>query len=364
MISSPEDFVNRVVREVNNDIAIRSTKRKQTLTPDLYEGIYQYACPTDLQDFRIIDIPAQAKRQDGSFGMVPVEQFNVSPQAGDIAIDDYNGTRVFLINSKVSTKKIVVSTLETTTSGGGTWTALGGVTNVRDDSDDYIVGSGSVAFDIDATSNATAGIRNTGLNQFDLTDYLGGHSSLFVWARINSTTNITSFSVKIGSDTSNYYTKTTTTRSDGGAFQAGWNLLRFPLTSLTETGTVVDTAIDYVDLYMTKSTSKVSETDYKFNNLVIMRGVIHDVLYYSKYGWQSAAGTYLENSTDDSDYVVCDKSEYDLILKHGIRRGMRLTNFDRPDIQDADKEYDDALILYGAQNPDESQLMVSTYKHG
>lgn len=365
MISSQEDFVNRVVREVNNDIALRSCKRKQTLTPDLVPGIFQYAAPTDLRDNRIIDIPAQAKRQDKSFGLVPVEQFNTKPQKGDIALDDYNGVRVLLVNSEVSTQNAMVSTLETTTSGGGTWTAVGDATNIRDDGDDYIKGNGSVAFDIGSGATTTAGLENTGLNQFDLTDFLGGHSSLFVWVYLSNVTNITNFIVRIGSSNSNYYSKTVTSRNDGTAFQTGWNLLRFPLTSLTETGTVVDTAIDYASLYMTKTTGKINETDFKFNWMIIMRGVIHDVLYYTKYGWQTSTGTYIENSTDSLDVVVADTSEYELFVKHGIRRGMRLTNFDFSAIQDADAEYSDALVIYGAQNPDESQLMVSSYmNHG
>ncbi len=361
MISSQEDFVNRVVREVNNDIAIRSTRRKASLSPEMFPGIFQYACPIDLRDFRIIDIPAQAKRYDKSFGLVPSEQFAVNPQKGNIAIDDYNGVRTLLINSEVNTSSVTISSLETTTSGGGTWTAVGDATNVRDDSDDYIKGAGSVAWDIGAGATTTAGIQNTGLNTFDLTDFLGGHSAVFVWVRINSTTNLTNFVLKIGSDSSNYYSKTVTARHDGNAFASGWNLLRFPLTSLTETGTVVDTAIDFASIYMTKSAAKVSETDYKFNNLVVMRGVIHEIEYYSKYGWQNTSGTHLENSTDALDYVVCDTSEYDLILKHGIRRGMRYTNFSTDEIKDADAEYADSLRVYGSQNPDESQLMVSTY---
>jgi hypothetical protein len=361
MISSQEDFVNRVVREVNNDIAIRSTRRKASLSPEMFPGIYQYACPTDLRDFRIIDIPAQAKRYDKSFGLVPSEQFAVNPQKGDIAIDDYNGVRTLLINSQVSTDSVVISSLETTTSGGGTWTAVGDAENVHDDADDYIKGAGSVAWDIGAGATTTAGIENTGLDTVDITDFLGGHSSVFVWVRINSTTNLTNFILKLGTDSSNYYSKTVTARHDGNAFQSGWNLLRFALTSLTETGIVTDDTINFASIYMTKSAAKISETDYKFNNLVVMRGVIHEIEYYSKYGWQNTSGTYLENSTDALDYIVCDTSEYDLILKHGIRRGMRFTNFSGEEIKDADNEYADALRVYGSQNPDESQLMVSTY---
>lgn len=361
MISSQEDFVNRVVREVNNDIAIRSTRRRAELSPELFSEIYQYACPTDLRDGRIIDIPAQAKRSDGSFGLVPTEQFSVSPQKGDIAIDDYNGVRTLLINSNIASQSTVLSSLETTTSGGGTWTAVGDATNLSNDGDDYIKGSGSVSFDIGAGATTTAGIENTGLNTSDISDYLGGHSSAFVWVRINTTTNLTSFTLKIGSSSGDYYSKTVTVRHDGNAFQSGWNLLRFPLTSLSETGSVTDTAITFASVYMNKDAAKVNETDYKFNYLVLKRGEIHEVVYYSKYGWQTSAGVYIENSTESDDLLLADTSEYDLFLKHGIARGMRFTNFTRDEIVDADNEYKEALKVYGSQNPDESQLMVSTY---
>lgn len=363
MISSQEDFVNRVVREVKNAIALRSARRKATLSPDLFPGITQYACPSDLQDNRIIDIPAQVKRYDGSFGLVPVEQFNVSPRTGDIAIDDYNGTRVLLVNSEVTTASSIISPLESTTSGGGTWVLVGDAENVRDNDDDYVKGNGSVFFDIGAGGTTTAGIENIGLNTVDLTDFLGGHSSVFVWVRINSTTNLTNFVLKLGTDNANYYSKTITARHDGNAFQSGWNLLRFPLTSLTETGTVTDTTINYASLSMTKTAGKISETDYAFNYLAVMKGVIHDILYYSKYGWQNSGGTYLENSSAASDVVVADTTEYELFVKHGVCRGLRLTNAAREDIDDADREFEDAVSVYNAQNPDESQLMVSTYHY-
>jgi hypothetical protein len=102
MIASQENFANRVMRDVLADIALRSTRRKSTLSPDLFPEIQQYACPSDLFDGRVIDIPAQAKRHDGAFGMVPVQQFNVGTIDGDIAIDDYNGIRTLLVDSAVT----------------------------------------------------------------------------------------------------------------------------------------------------------------------------------------------------------------------------------------------------------------------
>ena len=357
MISNQGDFINRVVREFRNDVALRSGKRKQQLTPNLFNGVYQYACPSDLADNRIIDIPAQAKRYDGSFGLVPVEQFNVNPQLGDIALDDFNGTRTLLIKSAVATPELTIDPI----SSVDDWVAFGDAENIELDSDDYIKNNASISFDISSAGGTTAGVQNSAISSFDISDYLGGNSSIFVWVKINSTTNLTNYILRIGSSSGNYYQKTVTVRSDGNTFENGWNLLRFDLTNLTETGTVTDTAITYAAVYMTKTAGKISETDYKFNNLVLMRGVIHNVLYYSKYGWQTSAGAYLQNSTDSLDVVVADDTEYEMILKRGIHLGMKLTNFEMGEIEEAKNDYKEAVSQYTANNPDESQIMVSTY---
>jgi hypothetical protein len=336
MISSQGDFVNKVVREVNNNIAIRSARRKSTLTPDLFPEIFNYACPADLRSNRIIDIPAQAKNQrsDGTWGLVPIEQFNTQSIDGNMAFD-------------------------------GTWAAFGDAETLAADSDDYIRGSGSIKWNIDAAGGTTAGIENTDINEFDITDYLGGHSAVFVWAKINSATDLTNYILRLGTDSSNYYSKTVTTRHDGTAFVAGWNLLRFDLTSLTETGTVTDTSINYGAVYMTKAATKVSETDYKFDWLFISEGVIHEILYYSKYGWKSSAGTYLENSTAGDDLVVADTEEYDLFVKKGVHLGRQYIKSEMGEIDEAKREYKEAVDMYGPQNPDESAVMISNYQdHG
>lgn len=361
MIASQEDFANEVVREVRNDISIRSAKRKTDLTPHLFPQIYQYAAPSDLFDYKIIDIPAQAKDYDKNFTLVPVEQFTNRPSSGEIAIDDYNGTRVLLINSAIPTTQQMIAELDSLASGGGTWEIVGGATNLAADGDDYIKGAGSLSFDLSAASEATAGIKNTNINEFDITDFLEGNSAVFVWAKLNSATNVTNFVLKLGTDESNYYSKTVTVKHDGNAFEAGWNLLRFDLTTLSESGSVTDTSINFASVYMTKALAKVSETDYKFDWLTILKGERHSVTYYSKYGWQSAAGVYKQSSDNALDLLVADESEYDLFLKKGRYIGLQETNNDLNIITTAGNDYDLALKKYGANNPDESQLMISTY---
>lgn len=359
MLVDDEATLNDAVREYLK-LDPRSTRRKTALTPNLYNGIFEYAAPSDLDGQKIIDIPAQAKREDGQFFLIPTEEFDRAHPKGAIAIDDYNGTRILKINSQVDSKSIVLSELDSLTSGGGTWAAFGGVTTVEADTDDFIKGGGSVSFDINATSDTTAGIENTALNSFDLTDYLGGNGSIFVYAKINSTTNLTNYVLRIGSSSSNYYSKTVTAKHDGTAFVAGWNLLRFDLTSLSTTGTPVNTAITYCALYMTKTTGKISETDYKFDWMAIMRGRFHDVKYYSKYGWQSSAGSYKENSTDDSDLLVADTNEYNLIIEKASQ--LAADEVDEDDTASKYEErYDKHAKEYRQNNFSEAKIMTNEY---
>lgn len=363
MISSQTDFVNSVVREVHNDVTIRSTRRRADLAPNLFPEIYQYACPSDLRDYKIIDIPAQAKRYDGHFKLVPTEQFSVRPDLGDIAIDDYNGVRTLLINSEVPAKSQLIAELDSTTSGGGTWEAFGDAENVARDGDDFIKGSGSISFDISNAGGTTAGLQNAALNTFDITDFLGGDSAVFVWVKINSTTGITNFILRLGNDASTYYSKTITARSDGNAFESGWNLLRFDLTSLSETGSVADTAIDYAALYMTKTAGKISETDYKFDWLTTLSGKRHYVQYISRFPWTTSAGVWIEKSTSAQDLLAADTSEYELFVKRGKYKGLQFTNADQNDKDEAKQDYLNAVASYASQNPDESKVMISTYHY-
>jgi hypothetical protein len=195
----------------------------------------------------------------------------------------------------------------------GDWVVFGDGTNLTRDTENYVKGNASLNWDISAAGGTTAGIQNSLLDDFDISDY-AGNGSAFVWAYITSATNLTNFILRIGNDSSNYYAITITATNEGTAFEAGWNLLRFDMVNKAETGAVDKTTCDYVALYMTKAAGKISETDYRFDNLVLKIGDHFNVVYYSKYGWQSNAGVWLENSTADTDLVNCDTDEYGLII--------------------------------------------------
>lgn len=324
-----QTIINRAVREVLSDVDMRSMKRKTALSPNLFDDIFQYTCPTDLKANRIIDIRPQIKRgRLDQWRLTTEEEFdrikedhridewgdpikiNRNQWLGDsiVALSDADFVRKVLLSRPVDDDSITISALDAV----GNWTAFGDGTNLTADSDNYVKGSASINWDISSAGGTTAGIVNSSLSSFSIADYLGT-GSVFVWAYITSATNLTNYILRIGSSSSAYNYITVTTNNEGTAFYAGWNLLRFDFINKSTTGSPTNTACTYVAIYMTKAAGKISETDYRFDNLVMKKGNHYDVIYYSKYGWQNSTGTYLENATADTDLVNVDTEELRLI---------------------------------------------------
>lgn len=368
---------NRAVRDVLADIDMRSMKRKTALTPNLFDDIWQYTCPADVKGNKIIDIKPQIDRgRLDHWRLTTAEEFDRRKeeerldQWGDpvsigkythwrgenlVAVSHDDMVKKLLLSRPVDDDELSIDSLDSV----GDWVGFGDGENLTRDSDNYVKGNASTNWDINASGGTTAGIQNTSLDAFDISDYKTT-GSVFVWAYIASSTDITNFIVRIGNDASNYYSITITTNNEGNAFENGWNLLRFDFVNKSETGSVTDTSCDYIVLYMTKDAGKVSETDYRFDNLVIKKGKHYDVVYYSRYGWISAAGTRLENSTDDGDLLIVDTDEFHLIvLKTAEHIERHLKN--REESKEFRADYEIQKAKYIDDNPSEAMLLITTY---
>lgn len=359
--------LNRAVRFVVGDVDLRSTKRRSTVSPNLFNDIYDYSCPTDLKGTALIDISPQVSRtKDSDLRLTTEEEFDrlKTIDLMMVAFSDRDFTRKLRVSMDIDDDELVISELDSLTSGGGTWAAFGDGTNLTADLDNFVKGSGSINWDISAVGGTTAGIYNEGLDASDISDYLAAGSG-FVWHYITSATNITNFILRLGSSASAYHAKTVTTVNEGTAFVAGWNLLRFDLQSLSDTSSPDDESITYVALYMTKAAGKVSETDYRFDWLVLKRGKIHNVLYYSKYGWQTTGGTWIENSTATTDVLNVDTEEFELMtIKAAEFASQELTDYD--DVKYFAGQYSNPAGTgkrdqYVLKWPSEAKVMITTY---
>lgn len=357
MLISSQDLMNEAVRTVKNELKLRSHKRKTELVPNLFSDVYEYACPSDLEGLSIIDIPAQAKREDGEFQFVPPEQFRRDRKKGDISVDDYNGTRVLLIDSSV----IDWTTQFISTTSVDDWTAFGDGENLTLNTHDYINPHSSIEFDISSAGGTTAGVYADNFGTKDLSEYIQGDASVFVNVRLASATNVTNLKLHLGTSSGAYYEFTATTQSDGTAFQNGWNTVRFSLLNPTTTGAPNSSDIQYVAVYMTKTAGKVSENGYLINGMTAKRGKYHNIHYYTKYGWKDVAGAYKQNSTISTDFVLADEDEYDIFVAKGRMLAALELDFPEVNVARLGKQYNDAVERYKILNPSEEKTIISSY---
>ena len=367
---------NRAIRDVLSEVDLRSSIRSTALSPNLFDDVYQYTCPSDMKGDKVIDIKPQINR--GRFDrweLVTHEEFDRRKQ--DLRVDRYGDpielegsqwlghnlvaiSRDDLVNKLLLSRAIDDSELGIDTLDAvGDWAAYGDGSNLTADADNYVKGSGCINWDINADGGTTAGIYNDSLDSFDISNYITT-GSIFVWVYISSTTNLTNFIIRIGSSASAYYSITITTNNEGNSFYAGWNLLRFDFANKSETGTVDDDDCDYVALYMTKDAAKTDETDYRFDNLVIKKGDHYEVIYYSRYFWQSSAGTYLEDATTTTDLINCETDEYNLFIEKCAQyMEEKLGN-----IREADRHeaiYERKKAKYILENPSRALLLTQEY---
>lgn len=357
-----QGVVNFAVREVIRKMDLRSTKRIGAII-DLFTDIYDTTCPPDLKGQKIIDLIPQVRRSPNfEVELVPAEEFDRRKtfEKHLVAFNDHDMLRKLRVAVLVNSQKITISPLDNLTSGGGTWTAVGDATNLRADTQNFLEGNGSILWDIGAGATGSAGIKNTALNTFDISNYLL-QGSVFLWTYIQSASGITNFTLQLGSDSSDYYQVQVTATNEGNAFSVGWNLLRFDLANATKSGTPVSTSCTYASLVMNSSPAITNSVNWRFDGLMIMNGALNNVAYYSKYGWQdSATGAWKENSTTSTDFLNVDTEEFNLIALRGkIESDRRLRDWNAHAVDTA--AFTDAAAEYLDQYPSEAKLLTQTY---
>lgn len=350
--------INQAARETLNDFDLASTKRRAALAPLLFYGLYDYSAPSDLKAKKVTDIPGQTHRHDDMLRFVGPEEFDRHKEfkKGHFTIDDRNGVKVLRIASDVDNLGIEFNEIQETG-----WTAFGVAESVARETSNFIKGSAATSFALSSSSGTTAGIQNTAITSVDITAYQAGDGSMFVYVYLPNIVNITSFSLRYGSSSSDYATVTVTAQHNGEAFEVGWNLLRFDLYGATETGTPVFTALDYLAFYMNKDVAKVSETGFIVDWMALKRGKYHYISYYSSFPWISADLTTRKlNSTLDTDLLVATEDEIDLFIEKGIIVAS-------PDVREYENEdshqrkYAEKLFQYKQDHPSDAKIQMSTY---
>lgn len=357
-VQNIDDIVNRAVREVIGEIDLRSTKRMAYLSPVLTDEQFDYQAPSDLKDLGLIDIRKLSDRS-AEFSLVPSEEFDRRKNIDDniVCIEDQDFLKKLRIAAELDGDQSVLHEMDDI-DVDGTWAVGGSASNLTEDTDNFVRSSASLNFDV-AASYTSATLENPDMTAVDLSDY-ENNGSVFVYVYIPSTTGLTSFKLRVGSSASAYFERTVTVTNENLAFHTGWVLLRFDFASATETGTVDTDNVDYLRLEIVGAGTASATTDWRVDYIVARRGDPHQVWYYSKYGWQTSLGAYLENSTANTDLLNVDTEEYNLI----VWKGKEFMAEDLKFFDEADRygsRYETKRDRYTMRYPSERMSLTSTY---
>lgn len=358
-ISNIQAIANRAVKDVVAEIDLRSTKRSAAISPQIYQEVFNYGAPADIKEEGIIDVQPQINRSsDSELELVSVEEFDRTKDSVNnlVAISDADFIKILKLSMPVNSNELVVNECDSLT-GDGTFAASGSASNITLDQNNYVNGSASINFDV-AANFTSAIISVTGMDAADLTDYEG--HELFVWLYVPAIDGLTSVKLRWGNDASNYYEATATTNNEGLSWYVGWNLVRFSWPA-SATGTVDLTAVDYLRLELIGDGSCSASTDWRLDFVVARVGVIYNVLYYSKYGWQTSAGVYIIDSTAAGDKLNADAEEFDLF----VLKGKQILFEDQFLYADADyfkTRYEEKRLKYLEKYPSERKTMISNYR--
>lgn len=355
-----EALFERTANTLLSKIDPIDTMRIATLSNTVHDDVYNYSLPTDYK--KIIDLSPQANRNSGDAGRRRfVEKFDLRKSLSNnmISIEGSEGSKYLRISWDVRGGKTVHAMNSVT--ANGTWGAVATATGIVADEIIRLSGSGSIRFDSAASGD---GIDNTTMTAVDLTDE-DEIADFFVPFYIKDAAdlaNLTSATFIFGNDlTTNFWTGVTqTAQADGTAFRVGWNKIRVPWSTATETGTVTPANID--SFRITFATSGAI-SDIRVDNIIVSIGEAFDIKYYSKFLLKNTSGVWITRTTSDDDVVVLDNDAIQILLLEDLKAAaQQVEGTDSAfDINYANSELETLYRRYKSEYPSQSKKAITTY---
>lgn len=276
------------------------TIRVASLSQVIHDDLNNYPLPSDYK--KIIDLYPQDNRTNlDSAQRQFAENFSLGVAISNkkIAIEGSEGSKILRVNWR-SVGPMTMNAMNSLTANG-TWSAVASATGLKAQNLYKLSGSASIEFDVVASGD---GIQNTTQTAIDLTDW-DELADVIVPVYFGSVSALTSVTLRWGNDlTTNYWTGVAqTAQADGTAFRAGWNWIKVPWSTATETGTVAPATVDSFRITIA-STGAIANV--RVDNIVFSLGRVFDIKYYSRFFFKSSAGTYLVQPTSGDDTVIGD----------------------------------------------------------
>lgn len=360
-VTGVDVLINRAARKLLLDLDAQETKRIAQITTPIFSQVYEYPLPSDLKGNCIIDIRPQVNQTPyNKFAQEYVKEFELYKKRARNAfnIKFNNGLKTLRLQTRITLDATVISQINDTTG----WSGSADVSNIQENNLNFVAGGSSLQFD-DSGVTGTAYIENSSLQPVDISS-LSVYGSFFLYVFIpnNLEDDVTSVNVRIGSSIADYLTLSVSAQQDGTSFQNGWNLLRFNIPSMTQVGTVDDTAIDYARITI-NSTVGVALNGILLNNLTAQLGVIFDMEYYSKYMFRTSAGVWQERVTADTNIINLDVESQNIFLNMCVELASQQISGSMPSFNVGyfETKYQEDIRRYKQRYPSEIIVPVMYY---
>ena len=319
----------RAARVVIQKCAIPEASGVQNLT--IYSGVTDYNCSTDIFGTSIKDIRPQGNRRQATDFVYREysDQFDREKgynTSGTNATFEYDkGTPIIRIVSTLTPPKQILDTMGDTTD----WTAGGNAPGLAQDSSFYYQSPASLRFNL-ANAGSNGYLEKT-IYSVDLTDYLNVGVG-FLAFECPTGSGITSVGLRIGSDSSNYYT-VTNTEQFLGAFKSGeFQLVDLDLSASTTVGSPDITKITYIRPFI--NYNGTAQVNVRFGGLWLSLPLPVQVLYQTAAIFM-ASGTPSQTITTDADSIILNDAAYSIFEYEGALSILQQTggNLGTPQVQ-------------------------------
>ena len=332
------------------------TMRIAALTNTIHDDVYNYSLPSDFK--KIIDLyPQDNRNSSDTAGRRYAEKFDLTKALANktLTIEGSEGDKILRVNWRSRAGR-TIHTMNSLTDNG-TWSAVASATGLIANSIFKVSGSASIEFDIVASGD---GIQNSTMTTIDLTDE-DEVGDFFVWVYLGTASIVTSISARWGNDlTTNYWSSVAqTTQADGTEFKIGWNLIKFPWSTATETGTVAPSTIDSFRITF----ASTAQNNVRVDNIICSIGRNFDIKYYSKFLIKNSAGTWITRTASDDDTVVLDNDAIQILLLEDLKAAaQQVEGADSTfDITFATSELDTLYKRYKAEHSSEAKKKIGFY---
>lgn len=345
-ITGPRTQINTTLRRVVNEYDYESMKRSTRTAYAIYNDIVRNPLPSDMKLEGLVDIQKNRNisRPSGQrYRKVSPNKFRTIYDFDTVAFEYIDGQQWLLSNLYTDRASALLHDMNSITENG-TWAVADNGTNIVVNENNYISGDGSISVDL-APAGTILSIVNTTLATFDLTDI----TKIFGWVYLPTIENLSSATLRIGNDASNYYEDVITTPFNTDEFQVGWNFIGFDIGTLT--GTVDLDDVDYIKLSLTFSSAPATLTGFLFDNILASVADPAEIIYYSELPWQGTDGIWKLDSTTNEDILNVTEAEYPVFLLEVAADLAPMVPMSEADIARINKNRNKAAKLYKQRYP-------------